>query len=159
MLLRLLKPKKRKRRLILRPKGAVYNLQEIYDSLNREYFDAKLNLKISWFGRKEKIPKTKITFGSYNYLHQLIKVHRLLDQKEVPLAFVRYIVYHEMLHNVLPPKRKKRGQNHIHHKNFKAKEKEFKEFSEATAFLKQWREKHFVQSGVQREVAVSTRPR
>lgn len=155
MLLKLLKRRKRKRRFILRPKGVVFDLQEIYDSLNREYFDAKLNLKISWFGTKDKLPKTKITFGSYNYYHRLIKVHRLLDHEEVPLFFVRYIVYHEMLHNVLPPKRKRRGQNHIHHRDFKAKEKEFKEFSEAITYLKQWKQRHFVQ----KEVAVSTRPR
>lgn len=149
--------KRVKKAVILRPKGAVYDLQEIYDGLNREYFDAKLDLKISWFGPKEKIPKSKITFGSYNYYQELIKVNRLLDREEVPLSFVRFIVYHEMLHNVHPPKRKRRGRHHIHHSEFKAKEKEFKEFSEVAAYLQQWKKVHFGQSkarGREKDTAV-----
>lgn len=142
-MLGLFKRKKRKRNIILHPQGEVFNLQEIYDSLNKEYFGAKLDLRISWFGRGKKVPKTRITFGSYNYAHKLIKVNRLLDSKDTPLSFVRYIVYHEMLHNVLPPKRKKRGRHHIHHKDFKIKEREFKEFSEANIFMKKWKKIHF----------------
>jgi len=55
--------REKKKRIILRPVGSVYNLQEIYNALNKEYFDAKLDLRISWFGRGEAIPKTRITFG------------------------------------------------------------------------------------------------
>ena len=135
--------KRKKRTIVLRPVGAVYNLQEIYDSLNREYFDAKLKLRISWFGRGDKAPRTRIIFGSYHPHHQLIKVNRLLDKEGVPLHFVRYIVYHEMLHNVHPPKRKRRGRHHIHHPEFKAREREFKEFSLSRAFIEEWKKIHF----------------
>jgi len=136
--------KKRKKRIILRPTGSVYNLQEMCDTLNREYFDAKLDLRISWFGRGEVIPKTRITFGSYNHQLKLIKINRLLDKQDVPEYFVRYIVYHEMLHNLLPPMRRKKGRHHIHHRAFKQREKKFPHYMEAKAFVKKWRKMHFV---------------
>ncbi|MDN3505654.1 MAG: hypothetical protein P0S96_00280 [Simkaniaceae bacterium] len=142
----LLRKKKRNKRIILRPFGQVYNLQEIYNEVNEKYFDAKLSLRISWFGRGETVPKTRITFGSYNPNFKLIKVNRLLDKEHIPEYFVRFIVYHEMLHDAVPPKRKKRGTHHIHHKEFKAKEREFPEFSEVNAFIQKWKKEHFAPS-------------
>lgn len=135
--------KRKKKRIILRPIGSIYNLQEIYNALNHKYFDAKLDLRISWFGRGEIIPKTRITFGSYNHNLKLIKINRLLDKEHIPEYFVHYIVYHEMLHNLLPPKRKRRGRHHIHHNEFKSKEREFPQFSEVKTFVKKWKKVHF----------------
>ena len=135
--------KKIKKRIILRPKGEIYNLLEIYETLNHEYFDAKLDLRISWFGRGEVIPKTRITFGAYNHDLKLIKVNRLLDKPHIPEYFVRYIVCHEMLHNAFPPIRRKRGRHHVHHCDFKAKERAFPFYAKAMAFIREWKKIHF----------------
>jgi predicted SprT family Zn-dependent metalloprotease len=135
--------KKRTKRIILRPFGQVYNLQEIYEQVNEEYFGAKLNLKITWFGRGETVPKTRITFGSYTPQLKLIKVNRLLDREYIPEFFVRYIVYHEMLHEAFPPKKRKRGTHHIHHSEFKEKEKAFPHYGEVKAFIQRWKDEHF----------------
>jgi len=134
---------RKRKRVILRPFGQVYNLQEMYNTLNNEYFDGKLDLRISWFGRGETIPKTRITFGSYNPKLKLIKVNRLLDKDDIPEYFVRYIVYHEMLHNAVPPKKKRRGTHHIHHREFKEREKVFSDYDLAQSFIKSWRKIHF----------------
>lgn len=135
--------KKKKRRIILRPKGDIYDLAFLYDSINQQYFNGKLSLHISWFGTGQTVPKTKITFGLYNFQHKLIKINRLLDREEVPLNFVRYIIYHEMLHEIHPPKRRKKGFHHIHHLDFKLSEKRFAEYEEAQAFLKVWKTRYF----------------
>jgi len=137
--------RKKPKSIILRPKGTIYDLQKIYSDLNQEYFDAKLDLRISWFGRGETVPKTRITFGSYNPNLKLIKVNRLLDKEHIPDYFVRFIVYHEMLHNSCPPKRRKKGTHHIHHSEFKAKEREFPQFKEVTAFIQKWKKTYFPQ--------------
>lgn len=74
----------------------------------------------------------------------MVKVNRVLDREDVPLSFVRYIVFHEMLHHLYPPKRGKRGRRDIHHSEFRTHERRFQEFDQAKAFLRQWRERHFV---------------
>ena len=125
---------KKRRRTILRTQGKIYDLQALYESVNAEYFDAKLDLRITWFGRGV-VPRTRILFGSYDHRNRLVKINRFLDKKEVPEHFVRYIIYHEMLHHVLPPIRGKNGRRSIHHSQFKQREKAFGEYSLARNFL------------------------
>jgi len=131
---------KKSPRIILYQEGIHYNLKEMYDSINEEYFQAKLGLQITWFGRGEQVPKTRMVFGSYHHKPKLIKINRLLDRKEVPGYFIRYIIYHEMLHYVHPPIRQKNGKKSIHHKIFKEKEQEFKEHDLAKKFLINWKD-------------------
>lgn len=128
--------------MILRPAGRIYHLEEIRDTINAEYFDTPLELPITWFG-SGKIPKSSVVFGSYTYEMKLVKVNRVLDREDVPLSFVRYIVFHEMLHHIYPPKRGKRGRRDIHHIEFRTHEQIFRELDQAKAFLKLWRKKHF----------------
>ena len=59
--------------IYLYPFGEFYNLKEMLLSLNKEYFDEKLELKITWFGRG-KIGRTRLLFGSYDAKLKLIKV-------------------------------------------------------------------------------------
>jgi hypothetical protein len=132
----------KERKRILRPYGKCYDLFEIYRGLNAEYFGEKLDLHISWFG-SGKLPKSSILFGSFRAEEKLIKINRVLDEERIPCFFVRYIVYHEMLHAVVPPKRGKNGKWEIHHKEYKERERKFKEFSEAATFLQEWKKKHF----------------
>jgi hypothetical protein len=121
----------------------VYNLEEILRALYDEYFDVPVFLPITWFG-SGNIPRTSILFGSYSCQTSLIKVNRVLDSEEFPLFVIRYIVYHEMLHHLLPPKKGKRGRWDIHHAAFKAREWEFKEYKEAQKFMKHWKKKHLL---------------
>ena len=121
--------------IYLYPFGEFYNLKEILLSLNKEYFDDKLELKITWFG-KGRITKTRLLFGSYDSKLKLIKVNRILDEKNIPEYVVKFIIYHEMLHHIFPIKIKNRRRS-IHHREFKEKEKKFPEYLEATKFLKQ----------------------
>ena len=112
--------------------GKVYNLQEIYHRLNADYFEKKLDLAITWFGSEDRAAKRRRLLGSYNQKKQLIKIHRLLDNTRFPEYFVSYVVYHEMLHHVCPPKRW--GKRRIHHEDFKVRERKFQDF----ALAKRW---------------------
>lgn len=132
-----LKPKKgRVRREVLTTQGEHHDLAEIYSSVNTKYFDGKIDLPIGWSGNKESRPKTRIVLGTYHLIKKTIRVHRLLDQPHVPRSFVSYIVYHEMLHHVLPPVQVKRRRRKIHHSEFVQREKMFEEYEEASAFMK-----------------------
>jgi len=120
----------------LQTQGEVYNLKLIYDYLNKEYFQDKLKLHITWFGKSSNHNRSRITFGLYYDPLKLIKINRLLDQSYFPIYFVEYVVYHEMLHYVCPTFVDERGQKHIHSKEFKAREKKIKNFDLAQKWVK-----------------------
>jgi hypothetical protein len=67
----------------------------------------------------------------------LIRIHPALDQSWVPRYFVEYIVYHEMLHHVIPmPERN--GRRQLHTPEFRARERAFAHFERALA----WERRH-----------------
>lgn len=116
--------------------GSVYNLDEIYSRLNCEYFNRKLNLSITWFGRHNQKNRSRATFGLYHEPMKLIKIHRMLDSHIFPDYVVDFVVYHEMLHHVCPSYVDEKGITRIHSKAFKEKESHFKEFSRAQKWIK-----------------------
>lgn len=117
--------------------GNVYNLQLIYDRLNQEYFNNQLNLKITWFGKPFQRSRSRITFGLYHDPLRLIKVNRLLDSPSFPDYLVSYVVYHEMLHHVCPAYFDAKGQHHIHGKEFKQREMQFRHYDLAQKWIKE----------------------
>ncbi len=108
--------------------GNVYNLREIYDNLNSEYFNEEVDLFITWFGKPGFKPKSKLTFGLYQDPLKLIKINRLLDSILIPDYFISFVVYHEMLHKVCRSFVDERGINHSHTLEFKEREREFKHY-------------------------------
>ena len=88
--------------------GEHYDLKSVYDRLNNLYFKDQLDLTITWFGQPERKVKSHRKLGLYVFQSRLIKVHRLIDHPSFPPYFISYIVYHEMLHSVLPPLKGKR---------------------------------------------------
>ncbi|MBB64955.1 MAG: hypothetical protein CMO81_07805 [Waddliaceae bacterium] len=116
--------------------GQVHDLEAIYNAVNQEYFNEKLNLRVTWYGRPVLSKGQRITFGLYCDPLRLIKIHRLLDRDLCPEYVISFIVYHEALHHVHPPFVDKQGKSRIHNSQFKEKEEAFKYFSEASAWLK-----------------------
>lgn len=119
----------------LSSQGSFYNLKDLYDALNEEYFDNELNLMITWFGTRQQRNRTRITFGLYHDPLKLIKINRLLDSPVFPDYVVSFVIYHEMLHYVCPPYIDQNGLNKIHSKAFKAREKQFRHFRLAQKWI------------------------
>ncbi len=134
--LRFFKPRKRRQRVFLNPQGEHHHLEAILKEINADYFEGKLNLKITWFNRRFSSAPRRVILGSYHFRTELIRINRYLDQPHIPGYFVAYIVYHEALHHVLPPVRGKRGKRSIHHPEFKALEKKFKHYKLAQDYRK-----------------------
>lgn len=116
--------------------GKVYNLKKIYDCLNAEYFNNDLKLNITWFDSKSG-QSNQLNLGLYHDTLKLIKVNRIMDNEHFPEFFVRFVIYHEMLHEKYPAYVDKRGINRIHHPEFKQCERQFKEYALAKGWLKQ----------------------
>lgn len=127
----------------LEVKGEIYNLQEMLRELNRKYFEDKLNLKITWFGKKYQSNKSQVTFGLYHEPLKLIKINRLLDSHEFPEYLVLYVIYHEMLHHVCPSYYDEAGKHRIHNKEFKKMEQKFTMYNQAQNWIKKNKEKLF----------------
>lgn len=83
-------------------RGEVHDLQQIYEDLNRRYFDNRIDARITWSQRAQPGAKRRrrnsIKMGSYSVEDRLIRIHASLDRPFVPQLFVEWIVYHEMLH-------------------------------------------------------------
>jgi hypothetical protein len=68
-------------------------------------------------------------------VERLIRVHPILDRPWVPRYFVSYIVYHEMLHHVIPQSQGS-GRRMLHPPIFQARERLFRDFDRALAWEK-----------------------
>lgn len=84
-------------------RGKVHDLREIFDKLNAAYFDGQVTARITW-GRNVRRGKSRrsIKVGSYCLEQDTIRIHPGLDQEWVPDYYVRWVVFHEMLHSVHP---------------------------------------------------------
>jgi hypothetical protein len=130
---------RRKRNAPLVTKGKYHDLLALYQKVNDRYFDGSMNALITW-GKRPTCKSQKrrtIKLGSYSAVDRLIRVHPALDQKWIPRYFVEYIVYHEMLHHVIPGSRGL-GRVNLHPPEFKAREKEFRHFERSLG----WEKKH-----------------
>lgn len=116
--------------------GNVYNLKDLYDELNDEYFKGKLNLFITWFGKPNHRSKSRLTFGLYHNQLKLIKINRLLDSPNIPHYVISFVVFHEMVHHVCPSYLDERGLHRIHSKEFKAREECYRYYDLAQKWIK-----------------------
>jgi hypothetical protein len=130
---------RRKRNAPLVAKGKHHDLLGIFNDINERYFDGAVHALITW----GKGPTTKshrrktIKLGSYSAFDRLIRVHPGLDRAWVPRYFVAYIVYHEMLHHVVPGSRGL-GRVNLHPPEFKERERQFRHFERAL----EWERRH-----------------
>lgn len=130
-------PRKRISKLVT--KGKVYDLQSIFQQLNQRYFNGTCTAHITW-GQKSNQKRTKkrttIRLGSYDYLERLIRIHPALDLPWVPKYFITSVVYHEMLHHMIPSARGYSSKNMraprvLHPPEFLEKEKLFRDHERA----------------------------
>jgi hypothetical protein len=125
--------------------GSCYNLQTIYNEINKEYFKDSLKLNITWFGKFKQRNRSRITFGLYYDPLKLIKIHRLLDAPSFPHYLISYVVYHEMLHHVCPSYIDATGMHRIHSREFKEQEVQFRYYKLAQDWIKEHKEYLFAE--------------
>lgn len=90
------------------------------------------HVRIGW-GRDGR-GRRSIRFGSYDFEQGLIRVHPALDAEEVPEYFVHFVVYHELLHAVVPPKEDAAGRRILHSREFRELEARYPRYDEAMAW-------------------------
>lgn len=110
--------------------GEVYDLEPIFDKLNRDYFDNSLRKpSLSWSGER-----TFRRLGHYDEAHDAIIISRSLDSGSIPAFVVEYVVYHEMLH-VKHPTVHRNGRRYSHTPEFRRDEAAYDYFDEADSWI------------------------
>jgi len=132
--------KSRPRRRVLRQEGHCFDLLEILDELNRRFFDGRLDLKITWGRhsarrRRRRGQGISVRLGSYHDGERLVRIHPVLDHSSVPRHVVESVVYHEMLHAVLPASRDSGGRRRLHTPEFRRRERELPEHEQAERWI------------------------
>ncbi len=112
-------------------KGRIYDLQEVFESLNASYFKGGLSSFIRWNKHRGRSYQTTFT-DAQGKRHNLISIAQMYNHADVPRFAVESIVFHEMLHIAIPPY-KRNYKNVIHGKEFKQAERSF-------PYFKQWRQ-------------------
>ncbi|CDM64556.1 SprT-like domain-containing protein [Pyrinomonas methylaliphatogenes] len=121
---------KRGRKVISSARGQVYDLDRMFDRLNRRYFGGKLpKPTLTWSQRR-----TRRILGHHDGVHDTIVISKTLDSRDVPEWFVEYILYHEMLH-IKHPARFINGRRYYHTKAFRAEEQRFPYYEQAQEWL------------------------
>jgi predicted metal-dependent hydrolase len=121
----------RGRKRIESARGQVYDLDEVFEALNRRFFHGLLARPQMTWSRSH----ARNSLGHYDPAHNAIVVSRVFDQPRVPRCAIEYLVYHEMLHLKYPVKL--RGSRRcVHGPDFHAEEKLYPQLEEAKLFLK-----------------------
>jgi len=116
-------------------RGNFHDLREIYADVNAAEFQNSVDAPITWGKFTARGRRRSIRLGSYSPDQHLIRVHPLLDQEFVPRWFVRYIVFHEMLHADLGIQRSPTGRRRIHHRGFVEREQAYPDYERALRWL------------------------
>lgn len=132
----------------IRTHGEHHDLLALFHKVNDRYFGGQVDALITW-GRKMRrariesatkggptqvaAPRRAIKLGTYSATEKLIRVHPVLDKPWVPRYFLSFIIYHEMLHHVMPAT-VVGGRRMLHPPVFQARERFFRDFDRAIAW-------------------------
>jgi len=122
----------RGRKFISGPQGARYNLEEIFDRLNRDYFDGLLGRPLLGWSRQA----SRSMLGHFDPSHNAIVISRIFDQPRVPALALEYVMFHEMLHLRYPVEHQG-VRRRVHTREFREAEKQFPRLKDAKEMLKQ----------------------
>jgi hypothetical protein len=129
------KQARRARRVVLRTRGRVHDLEAVFDRLNQCYFEGKHDARITWGPLRRHAQQRSIKVGSYSLEDRLIRVHPALDHEMVPGYFLEWIVFHEMLHGKHAI-RELGGRRCFHPPEFSHEERQFPEYGRARLWEK-----------------------
>ncbi len=121
----------RGRKIISSPQGKIYDLNEVFESVNRRFFHGLMGRPIlTWSAHV-----AKRMLGHYDAAHNTIVVSRVFDRPGTPRYAIEYLLYHEMLH-LKHPVKVRAGRRCVHSREFQAEERLFPELDLAREFLK-----------------------
>jgi len=121
----------RGRKRISTAQGRVWDLEEVFEALNRQFFHGLMGRPtLTWSAHV-----AKRMLGHYDAAHNTIVVSRVFDRPGTPRFAIEYLLYHEMLH-LKHPVQVRAGRRCVHSREFQAEERLFPEHELAREYLK-----------------------
>jgi hypothetical protein len=109
--------------------GKIFDLREVFAAVNAAYYNVSLTAHIRWGKPRSKMSYHMTKTDAAGNKVNLITIAGVYDHPEVPRFAIEAIMYHEMLHIAIPP-HKNNGRNVIHGKEFKEREKIFRQYAQ-----------------------------
>jgi hypothetical protein len=117
--------------------GAAHDLQQVFARLNARFFGGTLRVPLTWGRGGGRARRSGLTFGSYDPVLALIRIHPVLDRRDVPDYFLESVVYHEMLHHHLGGIPDRAGRTVYHSRVFREAEARYPWHRQALAWEKE----------------------
>lgn len=112
------------------PQGRQFDLLPIFQGLNRTYFDDQI--EVAGVGWTLRPIERKLAY--FRPDARTIWVNRALDHPGTPVFLLEYLLYHEMLHALIPPRPS--GKRLLyHHRQFREMERAFPHYELAHRYL------------------------
>ncbi|MBL4771241.1 MAG: M48 family metallopeptidase [Planctomycetes bacterium] len=135
-------PAKTPRRIHLNPSGSHYELLPLLEVVRAQEFPDNFTAPprdspalplpaITWSQQNPRGKLRSLRLGSYNRERNLVRIHPLLDDKLVPEFFVRYIIFHELLHAVHKSLKDTAGRWVHHSQAFRQREAQYPDYQAA----------------------------
>jgi SprT-like family len=110
--------------------GNYYNLDELFATIDREYFEGKtLKPRLIWSGI---LSSRKL--GHYERTRDRVVLSQTLDDRRIPQCVVEFVLYHELLHKHHGIKWVN-GRCLAHTPEFRHSERKFRQYQQAQSFL------------------------
>jgi hypothetical protein len=109
--------------------GKKFDLTDIFNKLNNEYFDGALKCFFRWGKVGSRTSYHTICRDERGVPFHLITIAGLYNLHSVPDFAIESVMYHEMLHIAYPPEISGIRRN-VHHKQFREKERQFPHYEE-----------------------------
>ena len=94
--------------------------------------------RVTWGRSGRSRSRHTLRLGSYDYHARLIRMHAVLDQPAVPAWFVRFVLFHELLHAELDDAPDSGARRRHHGPEFRARERAHPDFRRAS----DWERRH-----------------
>jgi hypothetical protein len=117
--------------------GRIHDLAEVYADVNRRFFGGRVRVPITWGRGVGRARRGGLTFGSYDPVLALIRIHPVLDRPGVPRYFLESVVHHEMLHHRMGGVPDRAGRTVYHTRAFREAEARFPHHRQALAWEKE----------------------
>ena len=109
------------------PENAHLYLNSLAGEVHRTYFSKYPPLPVRWGHQTTRKRRRSIRLGSYNHHTVEIRVHPLLNARQIPAFFIQSIIHHEYLHHVL---------GGSHNRRFHVHERQFRYYREAQEWIR-----------------------
>lgn len=121
----------RGRKFLSGPRGVHYDLEEVFQRLNQQFFDGLLGQPQLGWSRSA----SRSMLGHFDPSHNAIVISRIFDRPATPELALEYVVFHEMLHLRYPVDHTG-ARRRVHTREFRQAEKQFPRLREAKEILK-----------------------